>query len=246
MSSINKSKQELTRENSPKFWGVMPAAGVGSRMGLDFPKQYLRVNDKAIIEHSIDRLLDDTNIERLIVCISPSDTYFAELRLTNSRMQSTLGGATRADSVLNGLTALHDLAEADDWVLVHDAARPCLEPAMLRNFIAEVQGDDVGGILAQPSKDTLKMASSEALEPRSQTTLDRTQIWQAQTPQMFRYGLLVKALGHCLSSGLDVTDEASAVEQLGHTVKLVPGTATNIKVTSPEDQRLAEFILSGH
>jgi len=227
-----------------KLWAIMPAAGVGSRMGLEFPKQYLTVAGKPIIQHSMELLLGIRDLTKLVVCLSPHDVHFSHLDVTHPALHTTLGGASRAQSVLNGLLAIQDEVNADDWVLVHDAARPCLEPRVLSHFINVVQSDDVGGILALKAKDTLKRAGQGEHRGRILETLDRSDVWQAQTPQMFRYALLFNALNHALTNQLDVTDEASALEYQGHAVKLVDGSAANIKVTNPEDQALAEFLLS--
>ncbi len=237
------------RQSPIKYWGVMPAAGVGTRMQLDYPKQYLKVAGKTILEHSIAALLTHPRIESLVVCLSPDDGVFPSLNIQDNRVVTALGGAERSDSVLNGLMKLKNLAAEDDWVLVHDAARPCLQVSSINRLVEQLEGDSVGGILALKAKDTLKQASVKASLPSSDIpevcqTLDRNAIWQAQTPQMFRYGVLLSALRYCADHELTVTDEASALEHKGHAVKLIEGSAQNIKVTTPEDQRLAEFLLS--
>lgn len=240
----------MTKTNGPspsKLWGILPAAGIGARMGTNTPKQYLEVAGKAIIQHSIELMLTRSELESLTVCLAAGDIHFAKLGITHPKLTTTAGGNTRADSVLNGLKSIRDKAEADDWVLVHDAARPCLEPAMLARMIDTLVYDQVGGILATRAKDTLKKVLPPAPGADQQSvsyTLDRSDIWQAQTPQLFRYGLLTKALEFCLEHNLEVTDEASALEHAGYPVKLVEGSATNIKVTNPEDRLLAEFLLS--
>jgi len=222
-----------------KLWVILPAAGSGSRMREMIPKQYLRINGIAIIEHTISVFLANAEIQKLMVCLPLDDKRFkAMLSADNSRVNTTNGGSSRAQSVLNGLNAL--AANDQDWVLVHDAARPCLPSQLLAKFIEQLRDDHVGGLLALPAKDTLKQCNEDQ---RVNTTLDRSTIWQAQTPQMFRYGLLKTALTDAISQGIEITDEASAIEASGYKPKLVEGDARNLKVTTPEDLELAEFLL---
>lgn len=242
----------------PNFWAVIPAAGVGARMQASCPKQYLKLAGKAVIEHSIDSIMSIEGISGVKLCLSPEDDYVTSLPLLGGLVSRVDGGATRAQSVLNGLLSLQEEAADDDWVLVHDAARPCLENDILKTFIQRVEGDSVGGIMAVRAKDTLKQARFEN-EPKNQSssiettriqttlirkTLDRSTIWHAQTPQMFRYRLLIDALSMGIDNGLDITDEASAVEAAGHAAMLVEGSAHNIKITTPDDLAIAEFLLS--
>lgn len=227
-----------------KYWAIMPAAGIGSRMESTMPKQYLKLAGKTIIEHSIDAILRLANLELLIVCISENDRRFSELPVTSDRITTELGGESRAQSVLNGVLALGGKARDDDWVLVHDAARPCLQSEDLNRLLASLESDPVGGVLAVKANDTLKLSTTTGGQDRVAKTVDRSQIWLAQTPQMFRYGLLREALEHCKSEQLAVTDEASALEQIGHSVKLIRGSYHNIKVTTPDDRKLAQFLLS--
>jgi len=230
----------VSRSNT--VWGIVPAAGVGSRMQTGLAKQYLQIAGKSIIEYTIDRLLGCRQLEKIVICVSPSDERFTELSIAqNSRLRIAHGGDTRALSVLNGLHSIADEAVNDDWVLVHDAARPCLSSERLHYLIEQLRGADVGGILALPAKDTLKLANRD--EAVISKTLDRSQVWQAQTPQMFRYGLLEDCLRKALDNKVNITDEASALEWAGHSVKLIEGSASNIKVTTPEDLALAEFLL---
>jgi len=234
-------------DSPAKIWGILPAAGVGARMGLKFPKQYLPLGDKTIIEHSIALMLSVSELDCLTVCLSAEDQHFSHLNIDTGgdRLRTTLGGDTRAQSVLNGLLSIQTLTQPGDWVLVHDAARPCLTLAVLERLITSLKSDPVGGILALKSKDTLKQANEGNQGAASIShTIDRSGIWQAQTPQMFRYRLLLEALEFCAEKNLEVTDEASALEYAGHSVKLIEGSAANIKVTNPEDQALAEFLLS--
>lgn len=225
-----------------KLWAIVPAAGIGARMQSDLPKQYLPLAEKTMIEHTLERLLDCESLTRLVVCLSPNDTQFSTLAVaTHSRIGTAIGGDTRAQSVLNGLAAIQADANDDDWVLVHDAARPCLSRQRLQFLLSEVQAESVGGLLAVPVKDTLKQALLD--QPFVSKTLDRSLIWQAQTPQMFRFGVLEDSLRRALDAKIEVTDEASAIEWGGHRVKLVEGSSRNIKITTPDDLVLAELLL---
>jgi 2-C-methyl-D-erythritol 4-phosphate cytidylyltransferase len=240
--------------SKPKLWVIMPAAGSGSRMQESVPKQYLSINGMAIIEHAIKVFLDNHEIQKIIVPIAENDQMFDRLNVANDqRVATTIGGSSRAHSVLNGLIALsaegslssvedsQRLAEESDWVLVHDAARPCLSSASLTRLIDSLRDDEVGGILAVQAKDTLKrMSKTQTIA----STVDRSDIWQAQTPQMFRYGLLKAALASAIEQDADITDEASALERLNYQPRLVVGDARNLKVTTPEDLALAEFLLN--
>jgi 2-C-methyl-D-erythritol 4-phosphate cytidylyltransferase len=229
-------------QSSTRYFAVVPAAGSGSRMESEKPKQYLAIGDKTILEHTLQVLLSARQIDQIIVCLAEHDPHWAELDLAEpSRIDTVTGGASRAQSVLNGLNHLAGKAREDDWVIVHDAARPCLSPTLLHRFIDDLEGDEVGGILAVQVRDTLKKAhlDSDYIEK----TLDRAQIWQAQTPQMFRYGLLYSALQDALARQLEVTDEAAAMEASGLPVRLVKGDSRNIKVTTAEDLLFARSIL---
>lgn len=223
----------------PRHFAIVPAAGSGSRFGAEKPKQYLDLLGRPLILHTLKALTAYPDIERVWVVLAPDDPWWP--RTDWSELGAKLetvrcGGATRAESVSNGLQAAAMVAADDDWVLVHDAARPCLSPAMLDALFADLANDPVGGILAVPVADTLKRADAEQ---RVAVTEPRDGLWQAQTPQMFRYGLLCDALQKCR----DVTDEAGAVEALGLRPKLVRGDATNLKVTYPADLPLAAMIL---
>lgn len=225
--------------NSVKYWVVIPAAGSGSRMQRDIPKQYLEVLGKTIIEHTLEVFIESRHVQNVMICLPESDQTFKHLAVAKSpKVDVTKGGASRAQSVFNGLLAL-DAAD-DDWVLVHDAARPCFNEALLNYLIAQLADDEVGGVMAVRAKDTLKLSDPDN---RINTTVDRSTIWQAQTPQMFRFHLLKQALGLALSQSVDITDEASALEWAGYQPMLVEGDARNIKVTTPEDLELVEFLL---
>jgi len=223
----------------PRHYAIVPAAGSGSRFGAGKPKQYLDLLGRPLIFHTLKALTACPDIERVWVVLAPDDPWWP--RYDWSELGAKLetvrcGGATRAESVTNGLQAAAMVAADDDWVLVHDAARPCISPAMLDALFADLAQDPVGGILAVPVADTLKRADAEQ---RVAATEPRDGLWQAQTPQMFRYGLLCTALEKCR----DVTDEAGAVEALGLVPRLVRGDATNLKVTYPADLALAAMIL---
>ena len=233
-----------TQAKQVAIWAVMPAAGSGQRMRQALAKQYIEIDGKTIIEHSASVLLANDNIKQVVVCIAKDDGIWPSLSLSNHNcVVSTIGGTSRAQSVLNGVHALSK-AKADDWVLVHDAARPCLSSAMLNTLICELENEKIGGILAVPAKDTLKLAQLEPADTNSiSKTVDRSKIWQAQTPQMFRYGLLRDSLRYALDNNVAITDEASALEFAGYHPKLVESDARNLKVTTPEDVALAKFLL---
>ena len=221
-----------------EFHALVPAAGFGARMGNELPKQYLPIAGRPMIAHALDTLCACAELATVFVVLSPGDTQFHTYdwsRYGDKLQPLFCGGETRAESVANGLLASE--LEPDDWVLVHDAARPCLTQAHLAKLIAELRDDAVGGILAVPVADTLKRADAQQ---RIEHTEPREGLWQAQTPQMFRAGLLAEALARCHS----VTDEASAIEAMGLQPKLVLSEPTNFKVTYPQDLLLAELLLN--
>ena len=225
---------------SERFYGLIPAAGAGLRMGEARPKQYLSLSGRTMLYHSVRALLEGGSIDTVFVVLAPGDDEFRRHAWDEfgARMAPLYcGGETRHDSVLNGLIAASSTVDADDWVLVHDAARPCLGRRELQRLITTLAADEVGGILAVPVADTLKRADQSG---RIQATESRERLWQAQTPQMFRHGLLL----HALSRSAKLTDEAGAIEALGLTPRLVPGSSLNLKVTHPEDLQLAEAILA--
>lgn len=216
------------------FWVVIPAAGIGSRMQADRPKQYLPLAGRSLIEHTLDCFLNHPSLQGLVVCLAEKDPYWAGLSCArDARISTAPGGRERADSVLNGLDALLGQgAKPGDWVLVHDAARPNLAASDLHRLLETLADDPVGGLLAVPVRDTLKQAGADR---RVTATPDRSMFWQAYTPQMFRLETLHKALSGALAAGVAITDEASAMEWAGHAPLLVEGRADNIKVTRPED-----------
>ena len=224
-----------------RCWAVLPAAGIGARMGAELPKQYLEVAGATMLEHSLSALLACEQLSTVVVALHPQDTRASRLALlADPRVQRVSGGEQRSDSVLAALEALLARTDPEDWVLVHDAARPCLQLAEISGLIERVLATGTGGILAQPIVDTVKLAGEDALVA---ATLDRNTLWCAQTPQMFRLGELHDALVAAKRQGLPVTDEASAMELAGLPVQLVPGTSRNLKVTLPADLRLAAWYL---
>jgi len=222
-------------------WAIMPAAGRGARFGSDTPKQYLSVAGRTLIEHSLRALLGHPDVDGVMVALSPDDPYWAGWReMEGKPIYTCMGGAERADSVLAALQALPATISEDQWVLVHDAARPCLRGVDLSRLLAIGQADAIGAILAAPVRDTIKRADEQM---RSSGTEPREALWRALTPQMFRRGGLTRALQAAMRDGAAITDEAMAMERLGLKPRLVEGAEDNIKVTTPADLALAEFIL---
>lgn len=220
---------------------VVPAAGSARRMGAAVPKQYLPLAGRTVIEWSLAPFLAHERTAAIVVVLAEQDQRWPQTTLAgDTRVVTTRGGAERMDSVLAGLQALQDRAALDDWVLVHDAARPCLSAIDLDCLLNELNDDDVGGLLAAPVVDTLKRADDGG---RVSQTVPREKLWRALTPQMFRRDLLQRALQSARAKGIAVTDEAQAVEALGLQPKLVAGDADNIKITLPEDLPRAERIL---
>lgn len=224
-----------------KFWLVIPAAGVGARMAADRPKQYLQIAGRCILEHTLHCFLDHPGLLGAVVCVAVDDPFWQQLQVANDvRIRRAPGGRERADSVLAGLQALlAEGARAEDWVLVHDAARPNLAREDLERLLDSLADDPVGGLLAVPARDTLKRAARDG---RVAETVDRSLIWQAYTPQMFRLGALREALAQALKEGVAVTDEASAMEWTGQAPRLIEGRADNLKVTRPEDLHYLQSI----
>lgn len=230
--------------NNPRCWAVVPAAGVGKRMGSVIPKQYLPLAGRPVIAHALDTLLHHPRIIGLVVAVGAEDEWWPHVAAglaTDKPLWVVVGGAERRHSVLNGLEALQRQADPMDWVLVHDAARPCLAHDDLDRLLTELADDPVGGLLAAPVRDTLKQADESG---RVAATVDRSRLWHALTPQMFRLGLLQDALNAALAQGLPVTDEAAAMEAAGFAPRLIEGRADNLKITRPEDLTPAAFYLS--
>ncbi len=225
--------------SNTNYFAVVPAAGVGKRMQADKPKQYLPLMGKTVIEQTLSRLLKADVFTAIAVAVSADDPYWQTLEIAeNPKVIRAKGGKERADSVLSALSALENQANDNDWVLVHDAARPCVTSKEIHFLIESLKHEPYGGILALSSHDTLKQVKGDTI----QSTIDRNTIWRALTPQMFRYGILKKALEQ-MEGNSAVTDEASAVELTGGLVKIVEGATENIKITRPEDLALAQFYL---
>ncbi|MDF3012324.1 MAG: 2-C-methyl-D-erythritol 4-phosphate cytidylyltransferase [Cellvibrio sp.] len=224
----------------PAYWIVVPAAGIGTRMGAVCPKQYLPLVGKTVIEHTLERLLTLPDVAGIYLVLGAEDTYWDNLPLAqNKRISRVTGGAERCDSVLNALAQLQDRTTPDDWVLVHDAARPCIQVQSILKLIEQVKNHPVGGILGLPVSDTLKQVADSVIH----STADRRLLWQAQTPQMFRFELLHNCLQRALAEGKMITDESSALECYNYQPLMVQGRSDNIKITHPEDLAIAAMLL---
>lgn len=225
-----------------RLWAVVPAAGRGERFGGRRPKQYIPLLGRPVLSWSLSALLAEPAIRAVVVALSDGDRRFARLpEATDPRVRTCRGGVRRELSVASALDALAAEARDADWVLVHDAARPCLQLEDLRALVSAVGNDPVGGLLAVPVGDTLK---AEGRDRRSDRTVPREGLWRALTPQIFRYGVLRRALRLSIERERAVTDEASAVEALGLRPRLVPGRPDNIKITLPGDCGLAAAIMT--
>lgn len=233
----------INQQSIPNIWVIVPAAGSGQRMAAGTPKQYLLIKSKTILETTLDLFLANERIGKVVVTLAADDLLWPTLPCaSNAKIMSALGGSTRALSVYNGLVALKAMVRENDWILVHDAARPCLSAETLNKFIQKLSKDSVGGILAMPVKDTLKLSKSDS--PTIVKTLNRDNVWHAQTPQMFRYGLLLNAMEQALNCEYEITDEASAMELAGYSPQLIESNSRNLKVTTPEDLAMAKFLLT--
>jgi 2-C-methyl-D-erythritol 4-phosphate cytidylyltransferase len=229
-------------DNRVRYWAIVPAAGVGRRMEVDVPKQFLQLGDRTVLEHSLDALFSVKLLDGLVLVTGGDvvvDTITRRYRTRGLLLAG--GGKERCHSVLNGLQVLAGQATAGDWVLVHDAARPCVRSSDLEHLVETLAGSTSGGLLGLPVYDTLKRADVDGFV---RATLQREGIWRAFTPQMFRFGVLQSALQQSIADGFEVTDEASAMEHAGYRPQLVEGHADNIKITRPEDLPLAEFFLT--
>ncbi len=223
-----------------EYWLVVPAAGSGRRMGADAPKQYLTLAGATVLEHALAPFLADARCRGVVVALAAADARWESLPVArHAKVRTVPGGAERRDSVLAGLAALREQgAAAADWVLVHDAARPCLARADLERLLAALPDAPDGALLAVPVADTLKRADEAG---RSAGTVDRRGLWRALTPQAAPLALL----GDALAAAPGATDEASALEAVGRRPRLVPGAATNVKVTEPADLEFARLVLAG-
>ncbi|MEZ5705382.1 MAG: 2-C-methyl-D-erythritol 4-phosphate cytidylyltransferase [Burkholderiaceae bacterium] len=229
----------MTSHQDPRFFALLPCAGTGSRAGTAQPKQYEPIVGKPLVLHTLAAFLSTPRIDEVWAVVAPGDLFLPAA--ADAVRVAPCGGASRAESVRNGLLALKASGALDtDWVLVHDAARCLITPQEIEALIASCEGDEVGGLLALKLPDTLKSGQGD----RVSETLDRSDKWLAQTPQMFRLAPLLAALQAQAGTGFEgVTDEASAMELAGQSPKLVPGSAQNFKVTYPEDFALADAIL---
>jgi 2-C-methyl-D-erythritol 4-phosphate cytidylyltransferase len=236
MSEISASSSKV------RYWVLVPAAGSGKRMGGDVPKQYLSLAGRSVIEHTLYRLSLHPQIAEIVVVLAEGDSFWERLHLdwVSRPVRTVIGGQERCHSVLNGLNYLKDRAADDDWVLIHDAARPCIRPDDIKLLMTEGQ-TATGALLGMPVKDTMKQVNSDNLVT---STLKREHVWHALTPQMFHYRDLVVALTTALEQNTLVTDEASAMELAGFKPKMIAGSADNIKITHPDDLALAEFYLA--
>ena len=230
----------MSKNNSPeKCWVVIPAAGTGERFDQKVAKQYVYLGSKTVLEHSITPFLQSKNLSGILVAISADDEQWKNLSFPGKEgIISVTGGNERFHSVYNALNFLADDLSDEDWIITHDAARPCLSLTLLENLQKELSSHPVGGLVAMPIKETIKQADGQSNIIKQ--TLDRRHLWSAQTPQMFRYGILFKAFQHCMQNNIEPTDEAMAVESIGCEPKIILGAARNIKITLQEDLGLAK------
>ena len=236
----------MTETKLPSIWVIIPAAGVGKRMQLELPKQYLKIHNKTIIEHTLDCFIHHSDIAGIIVALDSDDPYWKQLQLDSSStpVYTVEGGKERSDSVMQALDYLSmvERLDADSWVMVHDAARPCLSQTDL-NALLKIRRDEVvGGTLAAPVRDTIKRSFHG--QHKISHTENRKDLWHALTPQMFKLGQLKSALEICQDKNIEVTDDASALESVGETPLLVEGSHNNIKLTHPSDIDLIESLLN--
>jgi len=241
----SKSEDRNNPHTETNLWVVIPAAGVGKRMRVNHPKQYLQIMNKTVLEHTLSRFMFNPRVKGVVVVISASDEYWPEIgNRLKTQSQINLyqadGGQERCHSVLNGLNVLSDKAQDSDWVMVHDAARPCLRENDIQQLIDQLWQHSVGGLLGLPVADTLKLCGENA---RVKRTVDRKGLWRALTPQMFRYGKLKQALERFIAHPEKMTDEASAMEMAGFEPVMIEGCWDNIKITHPQDIAQAELIL---
>jgi 2-C-methyl-D-erythritol 4-phosphate cytidylyltransferase len=235
--------------NKPNIWAIIPAAGVGRRMKSSIPKQYLAIHQRPVIEHTLKAMARSPHIQGLVIALGDHDEYWADVELPADKpIIRARGGQERANSVVNALDALFEWPEFDaqhDWVMVHDAVRPCIRQQDISKLV-EMVGDDInGGILAHPVRDTIKRAALADDQAIIETTVDRTDLWHALTPQYFPALRLHQSLSAALTSGKHplITDESSAMEQAGYAPRLVHGHEDNIKITHPDDLRLASLFI---
>lgn len=230
-----------SRLQNLKLWAVIPAAGSGSRFSKTELKQYQVIQNKTVLEHTVERL-NQLPLQGYVLAVGEQDDFVHTLSLAHAeRLHLCSGGAERVNSVLNALAYLSNIASDEDWVFVHDAARPCVSEACLEKLVSTAIEQNSSAILAVPVRDTLKYVEQGT---QINKTVDRTSLWQAQTPQIAPLGLLKKAIEQALQEGVSITDEASALEYVGVNVQVVQGRADNIKITYPDDLELAKLILA--
>ncbi len=229
------------------IWAIVPAAGIGQRMQSDIPKQYLLLNGRPVLEHTINSLLKNKNISGLVIALRQDDDYFTDIKVMSDKpVLRAVGGKERVDSVLNALNELfkHDQFDmSSDWVMVHDAVRACLRQGDIDKLVDDVAKDKNGGLLALPVRDTMKRQSSGKPFATVEKTIDRENLWHALTPQYFHAASLKQALEAAQRGDVVVTDESSAMEFVGFSPRLVSGYEDNIKITRPDDLRLASLFL---
>ncbi|WP_041598512.1 2-C-methyl-D-erythritol 4-phosphate cytidylyltransferase [Hahella chejuensis] len=224
-----------------KLWVIVPAAGVGSRMGGERPKQYLKLIDRSVLEHTLDRLLSAPGISQIYLPLHPQDKWWPEIAdKYTGKVISVAGGEERSTSVLNALEKIESHAAIEDWVLVHDVARPCFRISDISNLMRLLWNTQPGGLLGVPVADTVKRTNEKG---EVLATVSRANLWRAYTPQMFRFGALLSALRQGSEKGVHITDEASAIEAQGLKPVMVEGHSDNIKITHPQDLPLAEIFL---
>jgi len=237
------SKQKINHA----IWAIVPAAGIGKRMQSDIPKQYLPLNGRPVLEHTLNTLLKNKNISGLVIALQQDDAYFSDIKINSDKpVLRAAGGVERADSVLNALTTLfqYDQFNADnDWVMVHDAVRACLKQQDIEALVSEVAEDKNGGLLALPVRDTMKRQNVDKAIACVAKTINRENLWHALTPQYFHAASLKTALEKAQLDGMTITDESSAMEFAGFSPRLVQGHEDNIKITRPGDLRLASLYL---
>jgi len=228
--------------NKDNYFLIVPASGVGTRMGSSTPKQYLRLeNGLTIIDQCLKTLLEIKLISGFVVALSSTDSFFQSSHFYNHSKILAIaeGGKERFNSVLSALNSLNNRAQPNDWVLVHDSVRPCIKKSDIEKLIREVSNDSIGGILATSAIDTVKEKNASG----SIKTIDRKKLYMAQTPQMFRFGILKEAIESAIRMGGRITDESEAIEKLGHSVKIIGGSSSNIKITTKDDIDLANYFL---
>ena len=231
--------------NKDKYFLVVPASGIGQRMNSTIPKQYIILeNGLTILDQCLNTILSNDLISGFIVALDKKDSYFKSSNFAKDPKLISIatGGKERFNSVLNALNALDQNAKPNDWVLVHDAVRPCIRKEDINKLIEEVADDKVGGILANRIVDTVKQKNNGRLV----STIDRQKLYIAQTPQMFRYAILKDSIEKAIKSNMHITDESEALESLNYSIRIVEGSSSNIKITTQEDIHLANYFLKHH